>query len=60
VIRNHDQHRTANDLAVDLRRQAKLIDRVQQAERDRERRRILATLVITESTEDPDFPGCVW
>jgi transcription elongation GreA/GreB family factor len=60
MVRNHSQHRDAADERARLAKLAQHENTIRQLERDRERRRILATLTVPEPVEDPDFPGCVW
>jgi hypothetical protein len=64
MVRNHSQHRDAGDERARLARIAKVIDAHKQHEnaiRERARRRVLATLTVTEPVEDPTgfAPGCV-
>jgi hypothetical protein len=60
VVRNHSQHRDAGDERARIAKLAQHENAVRQVERDRERRRILATLTVEDIIEDPDFPGCFW
>jgi hypothetical protein len=63
MVRNHSLHRDAADERARLAQLAKVNQEWiehEQALRARERRRILATLTVEQTVEDPDFPGCVW
>jgi hypothetical protein len=57
MIRDHDKHRDAADLAVDMKRRMKL----KRLEREREERRfqgLLPTSVVKHLTDEPDWDGC--
>jgi hypothetical protein len=64
VVRNHSQHRDAGDERARLAKLAKVVRVHEEHEnviRERARRRVLATLTVTEPVEDPTgfAPGCV-
>jgi hypothetical protein len=64
VIRNHSQHRDAGDERARLAGIAKVVRECEEHEssiRAMARRRVLATLTVTEPVEDPTgfAPGCV-
>lgn len=56
--RDHDLHHDHNDERIRVSNVA----RHEQAVREHERRRVLATVakLHDDEDEDPDFPGCYW